>query len=74
MDNIYIRLVAFPTQTVKGAVRLDMNGDYNIYIDSRLSFEQQRRELMHELHHIKAKHHHRDLPVKEAERICSSQK
>jgi Zn-dependent peptidase ImmA (M78 family) len=31
----------------------DPQGDYNIYINSALSEEQQRRSLLHELRHIR---------------------
>lgn len=31
----------------------DINGFYNVYINSRLSFEEQRKALKHELEHIR---------------------
>ena len=31
---------------------MDKDGFYNIYINSQLSFEEQKKALRHELHHI----------------------
>ncbi len=50
MDYI-IRYVDFPI-AVKGVTAMDDNGFYNIYINSRLSFEEQKRAIAHEMEHI----------------------
>ncbi len=68
MNDVFVRLVRFPSLSVRGAVREDVDGNYNVYIDERLSEEQQRQEYMHELKHIHKKHFHRDMPVLLAEK------
>ena len=55
MDNIIVRLVDLDPR-VKGFVRSDCNGDYNIYINSLLCVEAQRETLEHELEHIRRRH------------------
>ena len=47
-----VRMVDFPI-TIKGVTVMDETGFYNIYINSRLNFEEQRKALAHELTHIK---------------------
>ncbi len=50
-ENIYIRKIPLPCG-VRAFTVPDEQGDYNIYINSRLSFEQQCRSLEHETSHI----------------------
>lgn len=50
MDYI-IRYVDLPI-TVKGVTALDDNGFYNIHINARLSIEEQKRTIAHEIKHI----------------------
>ena len=38
--------------SVRGLTVMDNEGFYNIYINARLSFEHQKKALMHELEHI----------------------
>lgn len=52
MDRIFTRLVDLPL-TIRGYTSLDSDGNYNIYLNSRLSAEQQRKTYNHELTHIK---------------------
>ncbi len=51
MERIFTRLVDLPL-TIRGYTSLDPDGNYNIYLNSRLSLEQQRKTYKHELTHI----------------------
>lgn len=55
MNEIIIRLIPMPWQ-LKGMVKEDANGDYNIYIREQDPFEVQRETYMHELEHIRLGH------------------
>ena len=50
MDYI-VRYIDLPI-TVKGATVMDYDGFYNIYINSRLSYEEQKKTIAHEMEHI----------------------
>ena len=52
MGEVYIRLVKLPA-TVRGVTVADENGDYNIYINSLLSSDQQQLVLRHEMTHVR---------------------
>lgn len=52
MDEIYTRLVNLPT-TINGYTVCDKNGDYNIFINARISHEARLETYKHELNHIK---------------------
>lgn len=72
MNEIIIRLVDLDP-SVKGFVKADHNGDYNIYINSRLCPEAQRRVYRHELEHIRLNHLFSDSKVAELENEVLSQ-
>ncbi len=55
MENEIVRLAPFPP-TVNAVVLVDENGDYNIYVNENLSFEEARRAYKHEIEHIRRKH------------------
>ncbi len=46
-----VRLINLPT-TVPGITVLDTDGNYNVYINSRLSYEMQVLTYLHETAHI----------------------
>ena len=50
MDYI-VRYIDLPI-TVKGTTVMDYDGFYNIYINSRLSYEEQKKTIAHEMEHI----------------------
>ena len=52
MTEIIVRKIPLPVH-VRAFTMPDPQGDYNIYINSALSEEQQRRSLLHELRHIR---------------------
>jgi hypothetical protein len=66
MDNVFVRLDDMPIK-VKGYVVLDANGDYNVYINKDLSYDQQMKALAHEIIHIDNEHLRVMLPVMECE-------
>ena len=51
MNEVIIRLLPLPVG-VRAFTIPDAEGDYNVYLNSRLSAEQQRRSLLHEQLHI----------------------
>ncbi len=51
MSNIFVRIIDMPT-SVKGYTALDSEGDYNIYINARMSKNQQITTYYHERKHI----------------------
>lgn len=51
MNVVIIRLVDLPT-ALHGAVRVDIDGIFNIYLNSRLSEHEKHKTLFHELRHI----------------------
>ncbi len=52
MNEVIIRLLPMPVG-VRAFTIPDAEGDYNVYLNCRLSAEQQRRSLRHEQMHIK---------------------
>ena len=68
MDDVFIRLVTFPSITTESACVTDPDGNYNIYIDERLSDETKKRKLRHELIHVKQNHFSDDVLVSDAEK------
>lgn len=64
----YVREVPLPYE-VKGMVTPDENDDgYNIYINSRLSEDQKRKALKHEVDHIENDDFYNDKPIEEIEK------
>lgn len=52
MDAIIVRIIDLP-YTVKGMTVKDANGDYNVYLNGRLSSEIRANAFRHEIIHIK---------------------
>ena len=71
MDNIITRLIDLP-DTVPGVTVLDENGDYNIYINARLSNDNRRIAFDHEIKHIKKSHFYTDKSVEQCEREANA--
>ena len=69
MGEVIIRYLDMPC-SAKGLVREDAEGDYNIYINSRLPVDVQEKALRHELNHIKNYDFDRDKPIEDIEPIC----
>lgn len=62
MGEIFIRLLELPP-TIRGATVLDSDGNYNVYINSLLGYDAQRKTARHELIHIKNEHFYDYEPV-----------
>lgn len=68
MNDIFVRLRDMPGK-IKGLTILDNEGDYNIYINSRLSFESQCEAYHHELAHIERDDLYNALPIDKVENL-----
>lgn len=66
MEEVILRYINLP-YSVRGYVQEDPNGDFNIYVNSRLSYEMQQATIKHELNHIEQDHFYND--IKEIETI-----
>lgn len=60
MDDVIVRVVDLPS-SVEGFLLGDPAGDYNIYINGRLTFKRQQEVLLHETAHIP--HLNQEMPV-----------
>lgn len=65
MNDIIVRLMDLP---VPGVTVTDPDGNYNMYINARLSFEGRRKVYKHEMNHIKKDHFSDDRPISEIEK------
>lgn len=70
-ENCIVRIVDFPRNVggVNGMVLLDESGFYNIYLNARASWFQQRKALRHELDHIENDDFFNGKPIDEIEDI-----
>lgn len=66
MDAVIIRIIDLP-HGVYGVTVKDEEGDYNVYLNARLSFEARVVAFRHELEHIKNGDFYNDLTVREKE-------
>lgn len=62
MNDIFVRVIDLPA-TVPAVCALDSDGNYNIYINARLSYAQAREAWRHELQHIKRGHFFSQAPA-----------
>ena len=62
MDCVIIRLIDMPLN-VHGVTRMDTEGDYNIYINARLSEDGRAAAFRHEIEHIRQGHFYSEDPV-----------
>ena len=68
MYEVIVRLQDMPIRMI-GVTLLDESGDYNVYINSRLSADSQREVLNHEMLHIRRDDFYNDLTIREAEKL-----
>ncbi len=73
MNDIYVRLINLPS-SVKGVTVLDENDDYNIYINQKLSPEQQKKVYEHEKNHIDNGDFHNFDEIEEVEDRAEKEK
>ncbi len=55
MNNIFCRIIELPLK-VNAVTAVDENGDFNVYVNSRLSEDEARKALRHELRHVRMHH------------------
>jgi len=67
MDAIIIRLIDMP-ETIHGVTRKDAEGDYNVYINAKLSADGRAQAFRHEVEHIRLGHFYEERPVADLER------
>lgn len=68
MEETIVRLKDLPCG-INGMTILDSNGDYNVYINARLSVDDQKKAYQHELRHIARDDFYNDLTIQEAEEM-----
>ena len=73
MNDIVVRLMPLPAH-VRAFTMVDAQGDYNVYINESMSFEQRRRSVAHEKRHIERKDFDREQRATEIERRARSDK
>ena len=67
MDTIIVRVIDMPIG-VNGATVRDEEGDYNIYINARISSDKQQLAFRHEICHIRQEHFYSGRLVAEMEK------
>lgn len=72
MDSMIIRKMSLPL-SLKGVTILDENGDYNVYLNDRLSYDAQAEAFRHEVEHIKQGHFYtfEDIKTLEEQAECA---
>ncbi len=66
MSEIVCRVVELPSR-VNAVTVVDANGDFNVYVNSLLSLEEQQKAFRHECRHIKKHHFYSPKPVEDCE-------
>lgn len=66
MDSVIIRVEILPA-SINGVTVKDDNGDYNIYINARISEDARVEAFRHEVHHIQEGHFYSMDDVREIE-------
>ena len=61
--DYFIRVVPFDNDSADGAVALNPDGTYSIYINANVSDARQRAALKHEIRHIELDHFYSDKPL-----------
>lgn len=71
MDEVFVRCISLPS-AVNAVTLVDDDGNYNVYVNNRLSYYEQKRALRHELYHIKKNHLYCDEDVESCENEAKS--
>lgn len=69
MNDVFVRYGESMPDCINGHVSEDENGDYNVYINPKLSRAMQRKTLHHELKHIRRSDLHNGMAIAEVEGI-----
>ena len=67
MNDIFCRYADLPWK-VNAVTVVDKNGDYNVYVNTKLSSEAQRRAYDHERRHIEKDHFYKNKTVSQCEK------
>lgn len=67
MNDIFVRQCHELPMHIYGFVKLDSEGDYNIYINADICDRLKKETIRHELNHIKMNHFHRGIGIAECE-------
>ena len=62
MNEITCRVIDLPSR-VNAVTVVDENDDFNVYVNAKLSPEEQQKAYQHECRHIRKNHFYRDKPV-----------
>lgn len=68
MEEMIVRLRDLPCG-MNGITILDNDGNYNVYINARLSVDDQRKAYQHELRHIARDDFYNEMTIQEAEEL-----
>jgi len=68
MEQVIIRELNMP-DGIKGFVKLDSEGDYNVYINAKYNIETKIKVFEHELRHIENCDFYSDLCIEDVEGI-----
>lgn len=68
MERIFTRIIDLPL-SIRAYTSLDAEGNYNIYLNARLSPEMQKKAYEHELTHIKRNDFSDKKTIAEAEKF-----
>lgn len=68
MEQIIFRYIDLPCRC-RGYVKRDSDGNYNIYINSRLSIDMQRKTVRHELDHVRKGDFDSDEDIRDVENL-----
>lgn len=77
LGNIFVKIIDMPCK-IKGHVNENQDGSYTVFLNARLTFEQQQETYMHEIRHILnddfAKEDTDLVERRTHERICDTEK
>lgn len=68
MGDVIVRMKDLPCG-INGMTIMDSDGNYNVYINARLSWYDQKKAYEHEMTHIKRDDFYNDLPIWQAEEM-----
>lgn len=71
MEDIIVRLTRLPHK-IEGTTSVDEEGDYNVYLNTDICDEKQRKALRHELSHIRHNHFYDERSLGEDEEEAES--
>ena len=66
--DYFVRVVDFPVCSCGGLVTPNEDGTFSVYINSRLSHEQNKKSMRHELRHMEHDDFYRTAPIEQIER------